>query len=140
MSAMFREAAEPMNKMFTEARLWHARARLEFNWTWTSWQTTPVLSAGYIEYGYVNKLFGYLDEAYDIIKKYENNPALYAKLKNRIDVEWLYPAMTVINNFETKFTEADFTALCKKFKQICIDNGITHVSESGSITSLLQSL
>ena len=140
MSAMFREAAEPMNKMFTEARLWHARARLEFNWTWTSWQTTPVLSAGYIEYGYVNKLFGYLDEAYDIIKKYENNPALYAKLKNRIDVEWLYPAMTVINNFETKFTEADFTALGKKFKQICIDNGITHVSESGSITSLLQSL
>lgn len=140
MNAMFREAAEPMNEIFTEARLWHARARYEGNWTWTAWQMTPTSSTGYFEYGYVNKLFGLFDKAYGKIEKYSANADLYAKLKNRIDVEWLYPAMILINNFEDEVSEAEYKAICAKFKQICTDNGITHLSEEGLINSFLANL
>lgn len=140
MSAMFKDAAEPMKKAFNEARMWHARARYEGNWTWTAWQRTPTMSSGYFEYGYVNKLFGYFNEAYEKIKKYENNREVYNTLKNHIDVEWLYPAMIAISNFESKFKVEDFENICAKFKQVCTDNGITHVAEDGRITNLLQNL
>lgn len=140
MNAMFKEAAEPMNEIFTEARLWHAQSRYEGNWTWTAWQLTPTTSSGFFKIGYVNKLLGLFDEAYAKIEKYQSTPEVYAKLKNRIDVEWLYPAMIVISNFENEFSVSEYKDICAKFKQICVDNGITHVAEDGLITALLQSL
>ena len=140
MNAMYQGAADTMKKIFTEARLWHARARFDGNWSWTSWQLTPTTASGYFEYGYVNKLLGLFDEAYQKIEKYGDNAELYAKLKNRIDIEWLYPAMIVINNFESETGTAEYSEICAKFKQVCLDNGVTHVAEEGLITDLLQSL
>ena len=140
MNVMFKEAAEPMNKIFVEGRLWHARSRYEGNWTWSAWQKTPTMSGGYFKFGYVNKLFGLFDEAYAKIEKYKGSPEVYKELKNRIDIEWLYPAMIVISNFQKEVSVDKYSEICAKFKQICQDNNITHVSERGLINGLLQSL
>ena len=140
MNVMFKEAAEPMNKIFVEGRLWHARSRYEGNWTWSAWQKTPTRSAGYFKFGYVNKLFDLFDEAYAKIEKYKGSPEVYKELKNRIDIEWLYPAMIVISNFQKEISVNEYKEICAKFKQVCQDNNITHVSERGLINGLLQSL
>lgn len=140
MNAMFKDAAEPMKKVLTEGRLWHARSRYEGNWNWTAWWKTPTMTAGFFKFGYVHKLFDIFDEAYAAIEKYKSSPAVYAELKNRIDIEWLYPAKIAISHFRKEISVDEYNEICAKFKQICLDNSITRISETELINDLLQSL
>lgn len=98
------------------------------------------MTAGFFKFGYVNKLFDIFDEAYAAIEKYKSSPAVYAELKNRIDIEWLYPAKIAISHFRKEISVDEYNEICAKFKQICLDNNITHISETELINDLLQSL
>lgn len=140
MNAVFREAAEPMKEMFTECRLWHAKAHAEGDWSWSYWTIVPTGSAEYWQFGYVNKLFSCLDEAYSRIERYRGDSALYESLRTHIDVEWLYPAMIAINNFESEFSASEFRQICSRFKTICIEQGMTNFGEHALLAPVLAGL
>lgn len=137
MNAVFRDAAEPMKKMFTECRLWHAKAHYDGDWSWSAWQLVPTGSSAYWEVGFVKKLFGYIDEAYGKIDRYKSDTELYGMLKSHIDVEWLFPAMIAITNYENDFGADEYAEMCSRFKQICTEHGMTHVAEDAELAPVL---
>ena len=140
MNAMFLEAAEPMMKVFEEARLWHAKEHYDNNWTYTAWTLNITGSREYFTIGYVKKLLGYFDEAYAAIEKYKGNEATYNKLKRHINVEWLYPALVAINNFENEFSVSEYNAMKTKFKAICNEEGMVCSGERIDISTILENM
>lgn len=109
MNAMFKEAAEPMMKVFKEARVWHAKEHLDNSWTYSAWTLNVTGTKGYFNIGYVKNLLSYFDEAYAAIEKYKGDEATYNTLRRHINVEWLYPALVAINNFEDSLRRSTIT-------------------------------
>jgi hypothetical protein len=93
----------------------------------------------------VDALLTLFDEAYKAIDKYkESDPALYAKLKANIDMEWLSPAKLAIKDFSSQFGSLSFlykvthkaSDIKPVFKQIVADLGITNASEFDKIETI----
>lgn len=140
LNAMFKEAAEPMKKIFTEARLWHAKEHAKYNWTWSAWTLNVTGSTEYFTIGYVNKLLAYFDDAYAAIEKYKGDVKTYESLKRHINVEWLYPALVAINNFEAEFSVSEYNEMKAKFKSICLEEAMVCSGERIPISSLLENM
>lgn len=140
MNAMFKEAAEPMMKVFKEARVWHAKEHLDNSWTYSAWTLNVTGTKGYFTIGYVKNLLSYFDEAYAAIEKYKGDETTYNTLRRHINVEWLYPALVAINNFEDSFAAVDYNAMKAKFKTICSEEGMVCSGERIDISSILKDM
>ena len=82
-----------------------------------------------------------LDKAYEAIEVYRRDEAVYDKLKTNIDSEWLFPAKTAISNsFEDYFTSAELSAMKTKFKNVCVNIGLTNAGESLDLSGFLSAL
>lgn len=138
--AMYKEAAEPMRKLFNELRIWFTKTSTENGWTSSSIQYNITGSKRYTNIGFVRGIFERLEEAYDAIEIYRKDEATYNSLRGHIDMEWLFPGKMAISNYETEYTSAQFTAIKKKFKTLCEELGIIHIQEFTSITPFLEAL
>ena len=140
LKAMFKEAAEPMEEAFTEARIWFAKAHFDNNWSWSAWQINVTGSKEYFSIGFVNKMFDCFDRAYAAIEKYKGDEETYNTLKRRINVEWIFPAFVAINNFENEFSENAYVEMKSKFKAICNEQGISYWTERIPLSSILENM
>ena len=138
--AMYKEAAEPMQKLFTELRIWFTKTSRENGWTSSSIQYNITGSKRYTNIGFVRGIFERLDEAYDAIEIYRKDELTYNSLRAHIDMEWLFPGKMAISNYESEYTSAQFAAIKKKFKTLCEELGIIHIQEFTSITPFLEAL
>ena len=132
--AMYSDAAEAMKEVFYECRLWFAEAHEKEGWGWSANQLQPTNNSGLISLGFINTLFNKLDKAYAAIEKYQKDEATYSKLKDHIDIEWLFPAKCAIGLYSNQY---DVSEIKPKFKSLCNSLGITKVAENVGIESFL---
>lgn len=135
-NAMYSDAADAMMEMFYECRIWFAEAHEKEGWGWSSNQLQPTTKTSLISLGFVNTLFNKLDKAYAAIEKYSKDEATYAKLKEHIDIEWLFPAKCAIGLYSSQY---DVSEIKPKFKSLCNSLGITKVAENVGIESFIDS-
>ncbi len=140
MNAMYKEAAPAMKQLFNHERMRFNIQYTSFGWSWTAWWNKPSFSNQYWTVGYINEAFRLLDEAYDAIEKYKNDEDLYKDMKSRIDMEWLSPAKVAIDHYEENFTVEEYKAIKEKFKQVCVELGITNLGELDKIDGYLAGL
>ncbi len=133
-NAMYSDAADAMKDVFYECRLWFAEAHESNGWGWSSNQLQPTTKTSLISLGFVNTLFNKLDKAYAAIEKYQKDEATYSKLKEHIDIEWLFPAKCAIGLYSNQY---DVSEIKPKFKSLCNSLGITKVAENVGIESFL---
>ncbi len=132
--AMYSDAADAMKDVFYECRIWFAEAHEKEGWGWSSNQLQPTNNANLISLGFINTLFEKLDKAYAAIEKYGKDEATYSKLKEHIDIEWLFPAKCAIGLYSDKY---DVSEIKPKFKSLCNSLGITKVAENIGIETFL---
>lgn len=135
-NAMYSDAADAMKDVFNECRLWFAESHEKEGWGWSSNQLQPTNNSSLISLGFINTLFEKLDKAYAAIEKYRMDEETYSKLKEHIDIEWLFPAKCAIGLYSSKY---DVSAIKPKFKSLCNSLGITKVAENVGIESFLDS-
>ena len=135
-NAMYSDAADAMMEMFYECRIWFAEAHEKEGWGWSSNQLQPTTKTSLISLGFVNTLFNKLDKAYAAIEKYSKDEATYVKLKEHIDIEWLFPAKCAIGLYSSQY---DVSEIKPKFKSLCNSLGITKVAENVGIESFIDS-
>ena len=133
-NAMYSDAADAMKEVFYECRIWFAEAHEYNGWGWSSNQLQPTTKTSLISLGFVNTLFNKLDKAYAAIEKYQKDEATYSKLKEHIDIEWLFPAKCAIGLYANQY---DVSEIKPKFKSLCNSLGITKVAENVGIESFL---
>ncbi len=138
--AMYREAAEPMQRMFETCRLWFARTSVEEGWSQSAIQLSVTSNRKYWSIGQVRQWLNDLQEAYEKIAVYAKDEELYRKLKSRIDVEYLFPAKIVISCFQDSFPVTEYQTIKDNFKRIAMESGIQKIREFTSINSFLESL
>ena len=134
--AMYSDAADAMKDVFYECRLWFAETHDEEGWGWSANQLRPTENKNLISLGFVSTLFNKLDKAYEAIAKYEKDEATYAKLKEHIDIEWLFPAKCAIGLYSSEY---DVSEIKVKFKSLCGALGITKVGENAPIENFTDS-
>lgn len=138
---VYENAAPAMRELFEKLRLWFAKTIEKFGiGNGGSMQGDISGNKKYWGYGLVQELFDICDKAYDSLNVYAKDAAKYKRLKAYIDIEWLIPAKVAISCYEDKFTTSEFIAIKKKFKDICLDQGIKDIREFVSIQSYLESL
>lgn len=125
-NAMYSDAADAMKEVFYECRMWFAEMHEEEGWGWSANQLQPTTQKKLISLGFINTLFNKLDKAYAAIEKYEKDEATYSKLKEHIDIEWLFPAKCAIGLYSNEY---DVTEIKVQFKSICSALGIKRVGE-----------
>lgn len=125
-NAMYSDAADAMKEVFYECRMWFAETHEEEGWGWSANQQQPTTQKKLISLGFINTLFNKLDKAYAAIEKYEKDEATYSKLKEHIDIEWLFPAKCAIGLYSSEY---DVTEIKVQFKSICSALGIKRVGE-----------
>lgn len=138
---VYEEAAPVMREMFQKLRIWFAKT-IEKNGIGAggSMQADISTNKKYWGYGLIHELFDLCDKAYAAIEVYKKDEVKYKRLKSYIDIEWLVPAKVAIGCYEDKFTTSEFVAIKKKFKDICLDQGVKDIKEFVSISSYLESL
>lgn len=129
-NAMYSDAADAMKEVFNECRLWFAEAHEKEGWGWSANQLQPTNNSNLITLGFVSTLFDKLDKAYAAIAKYEKDEATYSKLKEHIDLEWLFPAKCAIGLYSDKY---DVSEIKVRFKSVCGSLGITKVGENAAL-------
>ena len=135
-NAMYSDAADAMKEVFYECRIWFAENHEKEGWGWSSNQLQPTNNPNLISLGFINTLFTKLDKAYAAIEKYSKDEATYAKLKEHIDIEWLFPAKCAIGLYSNKY---DVSEIKPKFKSLCNSLGITKVAENVGIENFIDS-
>ena len=68
------------------------------------------------------------------IEKYRKDEATYSKLKEHIDIEWLFPAKCAIGLYSNQY---DVSEIKPKFKSLCNSLGITKVAENVGIENFI---
>lgn len=132
--AMYSDAAEAMKEVFYECRMWFAVSHEKLGWGRSATQLQPTTNSNLISLGFVKTLFDKLDKAYAAIAKYEKDEATYSRLKEHIDIEWLFPAKCAIGLYSTKY---DVSEIKVKFKSLCNSLGITKVAETVGIENFI---
>lgn len=133
-NAMYSDAADAMKEVFYECRLWFAETHEKEGWGWSATQLQPTTNPNLISLGFINTLFTKLDKAYASIEKYRKDEATYSKLKEHIDIEWLFPAKCVIGLYSNQY---DVSEIKPKFKSLCNSLGITKVAENVGIENFI---
>lgn len=133
-NAMYSDAADAMKEVFYECRLWFAETHEKEGWGWSANQLQPTNNTNLISLGFINTLFTKLDKAYAAIEKYRKDEATYSRLKEHIDIEWLFPAKCVIGLYSNQY---DVSEIKPKFKSLCNSLGITKVAENVGIENFI---
>ena len=146
MTAMYADAADEMMAIFNQSR------------TLFDNKSMGSLSLGYetpgkkLTYSQIDSLLTMYDEAYAAIAHYEeSNPALYTKLRQHIDMEWLSPAKIALVEYKKYFNgsyfwvnlDHDYSDIAARFKSVVAELGITAGAELGTyadINNLLNAL
>ena len=139
-SAAYGPAKEAMWGMFQSLRLWFAEQSIKEGWGSSSIQLSVTGNPKYWSKGYLDELFGDLEEAYGEISVYQKDASLYEKYRRHIDAEWLFPAKVAISALPDSYDEEELAAIKKKFKAICQEQGVKDIREFVSIQSFLDSL
>lgn len=134
---MYMGAADEMKDYYMYCKLWFADAfRSE-----RVWSNSITGRTEYFKIGTINAMLNKLDKAYEAIEVYRRDEAVYDKLKTNIDSEWLFPAKTAISNsFEEYFTSAELSAMKTKFKNVCVNIGLTNAGEALDLSGFLSAL
>ena len=59
-----------------------------------------------------------IDKAYAKIESYKRDTATYNRLKNNIDMEWMFPAKAMLSLHKDKYTTAEYEEMKQKFKTV----------------------
>lgn len=139
MSAMYKDAAPAMRKLFDEQRrIFGERAIKDL----ALGSEAKYIGTKYT-YSDVNGLLTILDDAYAAIAKYETaDPELYAAIKRRIDLEWLSPAKVALVGIDgiKKNQKERYESIRTKFFAIVSETGIAAASEFNDIKTLLDEI
>jgi hypothetical protein len=136
MSAMYMDAADEMKTLFTKWKSIYASKLSNL----ASSNTNP---ASKLAKSDIDALSDILDAAYEAIAHYEaSNPALYAKLKAHIDMEWLAPAkLAVTGSFAWRYKlSGTYNEIASKFETLCDQFGIVALSEFDTIDATIAGL
>ena len=136
MEAMYMDAADEMKSLFAKWKSIYA-SRL------SNVESANGKPASKLNKSDVDALFDILDSAYEAIAHYETtNPALYAKLKAHIDMEWLAPAkLAVTGSFAWRYKlSGDYNTIASKFETLCDQFGIVALGERATIDSTIEGL
>ena len=134
LTAMYKEAAPIMQEIFTECRLWFAKATGKNNWSWSAIQISPTNYSQYFDLGFVNGLFAKFEKAYAAIGIYQKDEAAYNTLKSHIDMEWLFPAKIAISSYRDSYSVADMAETIAKFKSVCGELRISRTGEDSALS------
>ena len=136
MEAMYLDAADEMKSLFNKWKELYASKLSNLE----SSNSNP---ASKLSKSDVDALLDILDTAYEAIAHYEtSNPALYAKLKTHIDMEWLAPAkLAVTGSFAWRYKlSGKYDDIASKFETLCDQFGIVALSEFNKIDATIEGL
>lgn len=115
--AMFKDAAEVMYNLYVEQNTWA---------TIIAYESKKIAQPGIINYSFSREYMKYemlrswlnqIEQARALIAKYKtSDPALYAMLKEHIDIEWVCPAYYVVSLHENSLPDAEYNEIVNYFK------------------------
>lgn len=144
----FKDASSVMKQLFDEENTWFAYLAEKHGYTGKiSYTENNLVIEEYWPKGLLEKWLGLIDEAYKKIDHYQKtDPALYEKLRDRINLESITFRYMQIHLYELLYSEADSQMMVKTFKEDCIALGLTQFREGigytdgGSLESYLATL
>ena len=115
--AMFKDAADVMYQLYVQENNW---AIIVAN------ETKKIVQTGIINYSITREYFKYemlkdwldkIEEARALVAKYEtSDPALYAIIKEHIDIEWICPAYYMISYNAQSLSNETYNQIVSYFK------------------------
>ena len=115
--AMFKDAAGVMYQLYVQENNWSIIIANE---------TKKIVQTGIINYSITREYFKYemlkgwldkIEEARVLVKKYEtSDPALYAIIKEHIDIEWICPAYYMISYNAQSLSNETYNQIVSYFK------------------------
>lgn len=126
--AMYKDAADEMKELFTQERLWFATENAKASLT-TSTSLTAT-EKDKLPFGTMNDFMKCIDRAYAKIESYKRDTATYERLKNNIDMEWIFPAKAMLSLHKDSFTSADYEQMKQKFKTAAETLGFAVIKET----------
>lgn len=114
--AMYKDAWVEMKELFTQESLWFATENARTSLTTSSSVTSTEKDK--LPFGTVNDFMKTIDKAYAKIESYKRDTATYNRLKNNIDMEWMFPAKAMLSLHKDKYTTAEYEEMKQKFKTV----------------------
>ena len=114
--AMYKDAFVEMKELFTQESLWFATENARTSLTTSSSITSTEKDK--LPFGTVNDFMKTIDKAYAKIETYKRDAVTYNRLKNNIDMEWMFPAKAMLSLHKDKYTAAEYEAMKQKFKTV----------------------
>ena len=139
MNAMYADAADEMMTIFEN---WQSLYASELKGLALG-ETKPATN---LSKSQVDNMFALFDKAYAAIADYETTDAeLYAKLKARIDMEWLAPAKIALVDLKSSYKYFNWGSykyddIAAQFKTIVNELGITAANEFENISTIVNAL
>lgn len=135
---VYGSAYQPMKEMFTQWRLWFAKNALEKRWGEGINQSTA--TSDWFDIGFLKQMLNIYENAIDAIESFKDDPAVYKKYKDSIDVEYVAIVRPILGYFVDYFTTSEIKDMKNKFKEIVSRLGISRISESEYISGYINSL
>ncbi len=137
MNAMFLEAAPTMKALFknmcsyTET-MYAENGFCDISLNEGAKDYRVVNKAEYWDYATLKSWMAACDTALEVVAHYETSePALYAKLKKRIEAEWLSPAFMMLDLYSGSIVETELSELLTRFETVTTTIGIEKTNENG---------
>lgn len=138
MKAMYKEAAPIMKEMFTSMRLHNRQLKEKIEYS------NSIENASYFPYNTLKNWTNMCDKALEAVDSYRTrDPETYARLKDHIETEWVYPAYATLQLRSNYLIEEDLIAFKQRFKDVVLRLGITRTKEieaEGVLTNYVNSL
>lgn len=129
----YKEAYPAMREYFDTTRTYLEYLRNRFGL-----DATCYVNYNKIEYWpkkYLDKALEILDEALLLVEPLkEENPVLYEKLVNRINLESLSPRYFLLRFYQSSYTTSEQIAMIDEFEKIAKENNVTNWAESTNLT------
>ena len=123
----YKDAQEPMEQFYEEFSTHFAYLAETTNLTFNYVTEAAIMEKANWDYGMLTQWLGYIDEAYASIEHYKTeNPELYTKLHNRINVESITIRYLTLELYGTRLD--DKKAYATELLNDCLQLGVTHHS------------
>ncbi len=144
----YKDASSVMKQLFDEENTWFAYLAERYGYSGkVSYTTSNFVIEEYWPKGLLENWLGLIDEAYEKIEHYQQtDPALYEKLRDRINLESITFRYMQIQLYKLLYSENDSQMMIKTFKEDCLALGITQYKEGigyvdgGKISGYLDAL
>lgn len=146
MTAYYKEAAEPMQKLFNLMRFYVTARKIEMGkednlhygtGIWRGDDDKTLLNKNFWKKSVLDQMLGYVDEAIALVNQSGKTKEDKELLINRIKIESLTPRMYLLHNFSSDIDKIEYFNMLNEFETDMSELGVTAVFGKQSLSQTI---